>query len=63
MPMTMIDAGRRQSYAFFCVIDALMSCLFLIARVFALPLAILLCDRLQLLRLNGNYWDVLWIAL
>ena len=40
-----------------------MSCLFLIAKVFALPLAILLCDRLQFLRLNGNYWDVLWIAL
>ena len=40
-----------------------MSCLLLIARVFALPLTILLCDRLQLLNLRGNYWDVLWIAL
>ena len=40
-----------------------MSCLLLIARVFALPLTILLCDRLQFLNLNGKYWDVLWIAL
>jgi len=40
-----------------------MSCLLLLARVFALPLTILLCDRLQLLNLRGNYWDVLWIAL
>ncbi len=40
-----------------------MSCLLLIARVFALPLAILLCDRLQLLNLKGDYWDVLWITI
>ena len=40
-----------------------MSCLLLIARVFALPLTILLCDRLHFLNLRGNYWDVLWIAL
>ena len=40
-----------------------MNLIFQIARVFALPLAILLCDRLRLLDLRGNYWDVLWIAL
>jgi len=40
-----------------------MSCLLLITRVFALPLTILLCDRLHFLMLKGNYWDVLWITL